>query len=325
MYMRNAGSIFRFVFPAVLLFAAVSLFFMPAVAGAASALDQLNQALADPDRRGCAIRHLRPVQWHDAPVSVTDTVGFVDIDGQTEVVLTYDIFNRLVSAVGEWEGHVIRNTFEFSYTCPYSYIKSMHREILELVRDGEVVARSVYYRREGGNIPDAEHDGEHIIPLFNFDKDAWLGPRPTRACDPTSLPVRTEDEPRTQVEEGGDVEFIIDEYNRIPFMTQKMPFGYIAETSYEYFDETFLYEKYSKPAQCNYIERKRVESGRLLKDGEVRASYRIVFDRDGNIVEQSSEGGRFIRYILTVFAPILGYDLADPEGTEWIDRRFGDS
>ena len=294
----------------------ISLLLLPTVAGA----DQgsLERALSDPDMRDCAVRHLLPIQQHNAPVTVVINGDFVNVPGQAEVKLTYDIFNRLTSSVSEWNGHTVESVREYAYTCPYDFLKSLRRESWELLKNGKVIGvqETVY---ENGAIVSDMHDGEPV-PILNLPSL----PEPTRECDKTSLPRQIRDTPRTLTEKDSKLSATItfDVYDRLIFISEQLPLGYVAETSYVYFDSTRLDKEHSVPGHCNYRERKSIESGRLLKDDKVRATYRIVFSEDGSIVEQTSDGGRFVRFVLSILAPILGYDTADPEGEEWIQERF---
>ncbi len=318
--MRGTAEILRRVLLVATAFTAASLFLMPMVAGA----DQvsLERALSDPAARGCAVRNLLPIQKHDAPVTVTASESFVNVSGQTEAQITYDIFNRVISSVSEWDGYTVRSVHEYSYTCPYDFLQSLRRESWELLQGDEVIGSQETVYEDGVSVS-ATHNGE-LVPILTFRSSE---PAPTRECDRTSLPLQVRDAPVTHAEEDGKQRVVItfDMYDRVTSIIQQMPLGYTAETSYEYFDETYLDEEYSSPGFCSYFERKRGESGRLLKNGEVRADYHITFNTDEDIIEQVNNGGRFVRFVLAVLAPILGYSTDDPESREWIEERFGDA
>lgn len=310
----------------VVTFFVALVFLVPAVADAALARDLLNQALANPATRDCAILHLRPIQKHDASITVTahgDLVGVSGQDERVESMVTYDIFNRPIASVTEWNGHTVRSVHEYAYTCPYDFIQSFHQESWEILKDGVVVGSRRKTYTNNGHF-DETYEGD-FVPVFTF---YGQGPEPTKACDQTSLPPQQIlDAPMTHTDTDAGIhnEISVDVYDRVVRIVQQLPLGFVAETFYEYFAGTYLDEQYSSPGLCSYRERKSDESGTLSRDGEMIAEYHLVFNEDGSIADRSSEGGRLVLFAIRILAPILGYSTDDAEGKSWFDERFGDS
>ena len=270
----------------------------------------------------------RSIQAHDAELTVEvveySEEGSEPDEGVAKTTLTYDIYNRQVFSLTEFrDGSSVEGRYEyFGGADGCSNYHPLRSETWTFRQGGEIAGtRRASFDREGTIVDQTDEGEDFPVPLIDVQD-----PEPTRECEKTSLLIERRDEPFTVVDDDSRSELRItyDEYERPVFIENKLPLGYYAETSYEYFNNAYLYEERSRPGQCNYKERVSSESGRMLRGESAVASYRISYDEDGTIVETASEGGSFVRWLIVdVLAPLLGYDAADPEGQEWLDERFG--
>ena len=273
----------------------------------------------------CEERH-RPIQKHDAPHQLSDNEGAISPSGEPlRTELTYSVYNRLVfSSTQLSEGYVTEGRYEYfndSHGCQQP--GERFRETWKTLNGSQVVGvEETTFDRQGRIIENVRKEGDFVI----VPQIVAQPPEPTRECDETSYLHQRHDNPVVVAdyddESKSQATVTYDVYDRVVFITQNLPLGYNAETTYEWFNETYLREETSSPGLCNYEDREYRESGRLLRDGEVRASYSIRFSKDGEIVESISEGSRFVRFLIGLLAPILGYDTNDLEGQEWIEERF---
>ena len=275
----------------------------------------------------------RNTQAHESPVTVTG-----ETDDGREVTLTYNVYNKIVSLVEEKDddGYHLEGTFEY-YEGPDGCEGSGYdtsSETWELMKDGKTVGKTEFSFEPGGEIAETSDDGEDFPIDFSLLDVAYENrPDPTRECDATSTPIVLPTDLLEELEElpteeedaegvTGDAKY--DDYGRLLYIEQGFPFDFSANTSYEYFDRTYLLED-SKPGECYYRERVSSESGSLFRGDATVASYTVSFDETGKVTERSSEGFAVLRWlVLNVLAPLLGYETVDEEGQNWVRERFGE-
>ena len=276
----------------------------------------------------------RSIQWHDSPIKVTydnnlSEENFGLWGGSSKTTLTFDIYGRKISSSTDGEnGTSIEGKWEYptnSDGCSTSgfHIKDSWRLLNKT--SGEVLGVQITeYDYPEGTISDFSEEGVPVMVPYISQK-----PEPTRECDRTQVPaVRRNASELTDVQDDfqgrAQSRITYDIYDRPILIKGTLPLGFTTEDSYEYFENNYLMPEYSEPGACTYRERRSRESGRMLRDGSVVASYTTKFNEDGSIIENTSEGGTFVRWALSVLAPLLGYQNVDPESEEWLDQRFGE-
>lgn len=108
--------------------------------------------------------------------------------------------------------------------------------------------------------------------------------------------------------EGKTTETVVyDIYGRYIELSQKLPFGFVAETTYTWYPNNYLREE-------GYYESViQKEEGRLLRDNKKYASYTRVFDETGKRTKSESTGLRIMLPILKLIAQIIGQDIDEAE------------
>ncbi len=100
---------------------------------------------------------------------------------------------------------------------------------------------------------------------------------------------------------------IYDIYGRHIEISETLPLGFIAETSYTWYPNNYLREE-------GYYESViQKEEGRLLRSGTKYASYTREFDETGKRTRSESSGLRVMLPLLKLIAKIIGQEIDEAE------------